>query len=161
MSQPHAVQTALRHAIETVQPLVYFRAWHVLRFPAPVLLTSDAPVAVWSPPDADGLPVGIANAAEVYLPLDRQTVLVVTEQHVDDAPDRIVDDPAPKRAVRANTAVAANAHRWVCHHPDDDPLDGIAQPPPSRWEREIHEIVPEPGGGVRVRGITVKRPRTG
>lgn len=158
MSQPHAVQEALRHGIEVVQPLVYFRAWEVWRFPGPVLLTSDAPVAVWSPPADDGLPVGIANAAETYLPLDRQTVLVVTDKHVDATPDRTVDAD-PDRAVRVNTAVATNAHRWVFHHPDDTALDGIVLPPPGRWEREIHEVVPEPGGGIRIRGITVKRPR--
>jgi hypothetical protein len=161
MSQPHAVREALRHGIDVVQPLVYSRAWHVLRFPEPALLTSDAPVAVWSPPAADGLPVGIANAAETYLPIDRQIALVVTDQYVDNAPDQVIDDPGSERAVRLNTAVAANAHRWVFHHPHDNPLDGIALPPPGRWDREIHSVVPRPGGGVLVRGITVKRPQTG
>ncbi len=161
MSQPHAMQAALRHAVEVVQPLVYFRAWHVLRFPDPVLLTSDTPVAVWSPPAPDGLPVGIANAAEVYLPVDRQTVLVVTDEHIDAAPDQVVDDPAPERAARVNAAVAANAHRWVFHHPNDTPLAKITLPSPSKWERESHSVASEPGGRLRVRGITVKRPRTG
>ena len=161
MSRPHAVLEAMRHALDVVQPMLYSRAWHVLRFDAPALLLSDAPVAVWSPPAPDGLPVGVANAAETYLPLSRQAVLIITDQRVDDAPDVVVDGAGRERARRVNSAVASNGHRWVFHHPDDDPLATVELPPPGRWEREIHEVAVEPDGGVRVCGITVKRPRRG
>src|SRR5262245_36847442 len=48
MSQPHAVQEALRFAMELCLPELLTRRWRVLHFDVP-LVTSDAPVTLWSP----------------------------------------------------------------------------------------------------------------
>lgn len=158
MSQPHAVQASIRHGLDTVMPALFSRAWTVLRFDHPVLLIGDAPVAAWSPPRRDGLPVGIADAREVYLPLDRRTALVVTGRPAGSTPDRYVVGARNARAARINRAVADGADRWVFHHPDDRPMDHVRLGPPARWERDVTEVVVEEADAtVRVRGMHVKR----
>lgn len=158
MSQPHVVQEALKHGVDTVMPMVYFRAWRLVRFKGPVLLTSDAPVAAWSPPRPDGLPVGFANAREVYMPLNRWTALVITDKPFDEDAAEPVVHARTFRAVRISTAVADGAHRWLFHHPDDRPLDRIKVGPPSRWKEETVFAAMDDEGSVRVRKVYVRRP---
>lgn len=156
MPHPTAVQESLRFGVEVIQPRLYFSAWEVWTFDGPVLLTSDAPVAPWSPPRPDGLPVGIADAQHVYLTLDRRTVLVVTDRPQDLTPDRAVRQTSPALAGRINRSVASGAHRWLYHHPDDRPLDGLRVGPRQRWTTE--QAVLDDDGTVAVRGMYVRRP---
>lgn len=158
LDQAHMVQQTLRFAVESVLPLVYFRAWRVVRFDRPVLLTSDAPVASWSPASRHGLPVGIGNARETYMPLNRRTVLVVTGRSLDDRPDRLVETRRLARAARVNAVVAGGAHRWLFHHPDDSPMVRLALGPPERWQEEVTDVTPQEDGTARVRGMFVRRP---
>lgn len=160
MSQPHMVQQTLKFALEAVLPIVYFRKWAVQRFADPVLLTSDCPVASWSPPRADGLPVGIAEAEEIYMPLDRRTVLVLTTG-APAAARHTTEEATAERIARINTAVASAAHRWIYHHPDDSPLASMELPPQENWVEEATEVIEQPDGSVRVRGMYVRRPAQG
>jgi hypothetical protein len=160
LEMPHAeaVQESLRFGIEVVQPRLYFSAWELWRFPEDALLTTDAPVAPWSPPRADGLPVGIADARHVYLPLDRRTVLVVTDRPEDRVADRTVDQTSRGLAARVNRAVASGAHRWLYHHPADQPLGGLLVGPRMRWTAEDVTRSADGDGTVVARGMYVKRP---
>jgi hypothetical protein len=158
MSHSYAVQESLRFGMEVIQPRLYFSAWEVWTFDGPVLLTSDAPVAPWSPPRPDGLPVGIADAQHVYLPMDRSTVLVVTDRPQDLTEDRAVRQTSPALAGRVNRAVASGAHRWLYHHPDDRPLDGLRVGPRQRWMTEQAVRDHDSDGTVTVRGMYVRRP---
>jgi hypothetical protein len=156
MSHGQSVQESLRFGVDVIAPRIYFCAWEVWQFRADVLLTSDAPVAVWSPPRRDGLPVGIADAREVYLPLDRRTALVVTRKPQDTVADRTVA-ARTSRAVRINTAVAQNAHRWIYHHPEGSPLTRIQIGPRMRWVEEPVSAAVDADGTMRLRGMYVKR----
>lgn len=160
LRMPHAqaVQESLRFGVEVVQPRLYFAAWEIWTFDEPVLLTSDAPVAPWSPPRPDGLPVGIADAEHVYLPLDRRTVLVVTDRPEDTVADRKVRQTSAALAARVNRAVASGAHRWIYHHPDDSPLDGLQVGPRQRWTTEQATTDEDADGTVTGRGMYVRRP---
>lgn len=158
MPHPVAVQETLRFGIEVVQPRLYFAAWEIWTFDEPLLLTSDAPVAPWSPPRPDGLPVGIADARHVYLPLDRSTVLVVTDRAQDAVADRVVRQTSAALAARVNRAVASGAYRWIYHHPDDRPLDGLRVGPRQRWTTEQASRDDAGDGTVTARGLYVKRP---
>lgn len=155
---PVAVQETLRFGIEVVQPRLYFAAWNIWTFDGPVLLTSDAPVAPWSPPRPDGLPVGIADARHVYLPLNRRTVLVVTDRLQDAVPDRAVRQTSAALAARVKRAVASGAHRWIYHHPDDRPLDGLRLGPRQRWTTEQASTDDDGAGTITARCLYVKRP---
>lgn len=157
MSHAFAVQESLRFGIDVIQPRLYFAAWEIWTFGSDVLLTCDAPVAPWSPPRPNGLPVGIADAQHVYLPLDRKTVLVVTDRPQDTVADRAVAQTSHALASRVNRAVASGAHRWIYHHPDDRPLDGLRIGPRQAWTTE-NVSSHHDGGTVIVRGMYVKRP---
>lgn len=157
MSQPHMVQQTLKFAMDTMLPIVYFRTWGIQRFADPVLLTSDSPVGSWAAPRPDRLPVGIAEADEIYLPLDRRTVLVLTNRPPGKPPDTSHEAGA-RQVARINTAVAGAGHRWIYHHPEDDPLASIQVPACETWVEEVTESVEEPDGSVRIRGRYVRRP---
>jgi hypothetical protein len=70
-SAPQLVQDTLRHGLETLFPHLVTRTPHVLRFSQPLLLTSDAGAAPWSPGDPAPWSSGIANAHTIFLPLNR------------------------------------------------------------------------------------------
>jgi len=157
LEKANMVQQTLRHGFETIAPLLGSRAWRVVSFDRPVLLTSDQPVASWSPPRQDRLPVGVANARETYMPLDRRTALVITLRAADEARDLHVHEPRLSRAARINTAVAHGALRWLFHHSDDTPLRHLHLGPRDRWEEEVESVSEEPDGTLRVRGLYVPR----
>ncbi len=115
MTQPFAVQQALQFAIETFQPLLYFRTWRLLRFKKPLLLTSDNPVGLWTAATDEQQPShGVGTAQAIFLPLGRQTALALVHRGSD-----AVATPGPVRARIINLAVASGAERWIFHHPSD------------------------------------------
>jgi len=56
----------LKHAVEDLQPALYFRSWRLLRFDRPGLLLSDQPVAMWARPSRD---VGLHDSGHRIIPL--------------------------------------------------------------------------------------------
>lgn len=45
------------------------------------------------------------------------------------APEEKISSAGLVRAQQVNESVARNAHRWIFHHPDDEPLSELALPP--------------------------------
>lgn len=104
------------------------RTWQVVRFPAPVLLTSDTPVVLWAPSAAAKLyQVGLGSAHEVRVPLDARHALIVARR----APaGEIVRDLGERQARALNRTVAEGAAEWMYYHPASDPLEGVELPSP-------------------------------
>jgi hypothetical protein len=158
LAQPHAVQQALRFAMEWCLPELLERRWRVLRFDVPLAI-SDAPVTLWSPSvpgDERASPPGLATARMIILPLDRNTALAMVRADA----DKIVEAPA-RRALQINTAVANNAHRWIFHHPDDTPLADVRIDPPAVVTDEIRGVRAHSDGSIGVLHWLVKRPVQG
>src|SRR5262245_8056111 len=103
------------------------RTWQVVRFPAPVLLTSDTPVVLWAPSAAAKLyQVGLGSAHEVRVPLDSRHALIVARR----APaGEIVRDLGERHARALNRTIAEGAVEWMYYHPASDPLEGVELPP--------------------------------
>ena len=104
------------------------RTWQVVRFPAPVLLTSDTPVVLWAPSAATKVyQVGLGSAHEVRVPLDARHALIVARR----APaGEIVRDLGERHARALNRTVAEGAAEWMYYHPASDPLEGVELPSP-------------------------------
>jgi hypothetical protein len=103
------------------------RTWQLVRFPAPVLLTSDTPVVLWAPSAATKLyQVGLGSAHEVRVPLDARHALIVARH----APaGEITRDLGEQHARALNRTVAEAAAEWMYYHPESDPLVGVALHP--------------------------------
>jgi hypothetical protein len=140
LRKAHYVQNMLRLALESIMPLVFCRHWRLLDFGQPLLLTGDEPVAVLRP---EGETTGIADSRAIWLPLDRQHALALTRTGT----EQIVPS-GPVRASQVNLIVAAQAERWIFHHPDDRPLAGMEIGPRTRI---VDEVV-----GRRIEGDTVR-----
>jgi hypothetical protein len=104
------------------------RTWQAVRFPAPVLLTSDTPVVLWAPSAAAKLhQVGLGSAHEVRVPLDARHALILARH----APaGEIVRDLGERQARALNRTVAEGAAEWMYYHPGSDPLEGVELPSP-------------------------------
>jgi hypothetical protein len=102
------------------------RTWQLVRFPDPVLLTSDTPVVLWAPSTAGkAYQVGLGSAHEVRVPLDARHALIVARQ----APaGEIVRDLGARQARALNRTVAEGAVEWMYYHPESDPLEGVELP---------------------------------
>jgi len=95
---------------------------------------------MWTPvppsadcPSGQDFAVGVANASIVCLPLNRRTALAMTMHK---GPDEVIDS-GPTRARQINMALVHDAQRWIYHHPDDHPLDGIDIPELAVFTDEI------------------------
>jgi len=99
------------------------RTWQMVRFPTPVLLTSDTPVVLWAPSAATKLyQVGLGSAHEVRVPLDARHALIVARH----APaGEIVRDLGERHARALNRTVAEAAAEWMYYHPESDPLERV------------------------------------
>lgn len=94
---------------------LYERAWTVVRFSTPALLTADNAVV---PIDDRGDLHPLAGGARVVsIALDRRTLLMLvdTKPHYD---REVVG--TPEVAFMANAVAVHNADRWVFQHPSDD-----------------------------------------
>ena len=102
------------------------RTWQIVRFPSPVLLTSDTPVVLWAPSAATKLyQVGLGSAHEVRVPLDARHALIVARN----APaGEILRDLGERHARALNRTVAEGAAEWMYYHPQSDPLEGVELP---------------------------------
>ncbi len=119
------------------------------------VLTSDEPVCWWSPGDG---PVGYVTADVVWVPLSRQLILQFRNPALDPRdhglPDLNTREGHDAMATEVNRLLAAQAERWIVHHPGDEPLAKLDLPPRTMWGDELAEVHEE--GGVR-REIYVHR----
>lgn len=139
--QNNAIKQMLR-MLEGTTRVVMSRTWLLIRVKE-ALLTSDCPVVFHVRPENATFGVGLAVADEITLPLDRHHALMITRE-----PLRAegVYESVAGTAERLNRMTAAHAHRWVIHHPEDNPLEGIELPPlrsRTRIEFPMQRIVPE------------------
>lgn len=109
------VQHAFLNAIEVIAPTLFARCWRLLQFPKPCLLVSDEPVAI---PNIPGK--GAANVPELWFPLDRTHALQLTLRGAE-----TLVHASLSKARKINTLIASQSERWIFHHPDDTPLDGL------------------------------------
>lgn len=141
--EPLVVINALYHAeriadgSEPVMHLLLSRYWTLVRFDAPALITSDAPVSLNDASNARG-EWGFQNAPSITFPLSRTTALVLGAQY----PARSqVDTEALLRgafdreavgndtwANRLNARTVRNAENELYYHSDDEALLPLALP---------------------------------
>ena len=108
-------------------PLVLNRKWQLLRAREGAFVTSDAPVSLWtSPENLVAFGYGFATADELVMALDRRYALVCAH----DAPSGETIREVGREHVREiNKRTASWCSRYIIHHPDDTPLDGVDIPP--------------------------------
>lgn len=137
LGQSFMIQQGIRMAYEMAMPEILRRTWCVRTFDDPVLLTSDEPVALWSP--GPFVP-GIGTAETYWWPLDRRHLLSMSTREGEEAVQ-----PAPvARARKVNQLVAQQAHRWIFHHPEDEGLAGAVLPPRERYVQETVDVTVTP-----------------
>jgi hypothetical protein len=122
----------IRREMPVATRMLYERDWILTSYQRRSLLTSDAPVVlrpmIRRP---GGMTIGLGQAAEVQIPLDRRVALSMVPRSTGDRwrPGNT------KSAGDLNQAVVSNARRYLFHHPSDDPLKRLALPHPR--EREL------------------------
>jgi len=123
---PHrneTVEAILRGPIDFM-PYFFKRRWILARSAIP-LLTADRPVVLLEKQDPSEAwrGVGLGTADAIVYPIDRRRLLIM--RHLDPAFSEGVIDIDAGFARKLNIAVANHARRWIFHHPDDEPLDGV------------------------------------
>ena len=114
-----------------VAKMLYERDWVLTFYARRSLATSDTPVVLRpAPGHPAGMGVGVANAGEMNVPLDRRVALSMGDTSFGDGRAAGVT----KTALYLNDATAKNARRYVFHHPGDDPLRGLTLPKPRKHE---------------------------
>jgi hypothetical protein len=107
------------------------RDWVLTFYRRKRLATSDTPIALTPAEDHPGLMgLGIANAGEIHVPLDRRVGLSLGNRGTGDG--RVYG--SAKTALYLNHAMAMNARTYLFHHPEDDPLQGLQLPAPRTRE---------------------------
>ena len=120
------------------------RSWSVFRFQRRGLITCDNPVVPLPPPGhPEALGVGLLNAGEIVVPLDRRVALIMR-----DIPDNIeaagygtadgLLNGTTRVASFVSQAVAWHAREAIYSHPED--LAAIPRDLPSRRAAEVDPI---------------------
>lgn len=143
--QDTSISLMFATAMEMV-PYLSQRSWSLMAFKKRVFLTSDRPVVLWRKRDMQNpVPgVGVANADDVYFPLDPTKVLVLTLNPTGLQP---IIPVLPHIAKMVNRLVANNCYDWIFHDPRHTPLEGI-DVPRERPEREVNGIRLDDRGDV-------------
>lgn len=105
----------------------YMRKWMLADFGAPLLLTSDEPVATGVDTGGPQISAGLANADSIVFPLDPQRALIMMRPDFQ-APAHGWVKGTPKEAKAINQLVAFRGMRQIFHHPDTDPLADLEIP---------------------------------
>lgn len=100
-------------------PYLLNRYWSICRLPVPGLFTSDSPIIRYQKPQSRvaGYGVGIGNADEIWLPLDRQTVLMLHSEEI--IGERIIPADDEYGIDQFNQMTVNHAVDEVYFHPDD------------------------------------------
>lgn len=151
VNHAHRIQESLRHAMETLTPMLMRRDLKLLVFDEPSLVISDAPVAAWAPGETRA--VGVGNAALVCLPISRHAAIAYG------SPVRsAVVTGSQRRAKQINLLVADGAARWIYQHPDDRIVETLSVPAQRpHWVEEFVARRVEPDGTIRERWQHVRR----
>ena len=108
----------LESAMEIALPILLARPWRLYEFRQPGIVTSDQPIAMWSPP---GGTLGWGRATIVWLPLTPTIALAFGSTA---AEEQVAGSDVRRRQVVQ--ALAEAAERWVILPPTgDDPLHGV------------------------------------
>jgi len=120
-----------------VARLLAARTWQLVRFPGPLLLTSDTPAALWARPGgARPYQFGLGIADEVRVPLDPRHALILARR----APaGEVIRDLDERHARALNRTVAEAAQAWMFYHPGVDPLGGIELASPSERPTDLSD----------------------
>ena len=148
-SREFAIRESLQLALGRLgERLADGMTWSLIEAADSSVLTSDEPVAWWSP---GGGPIGFGSAQVVWFPVSRRRILQLRDRSLSPASLGLPDPASPEGRddlVRfVNREVATQAHRWVVHHPDDQPLDGLVLGPRTAWANEL--IAVEEAGTTR------------
>jgi hypothetical protein len=121
----------IQRQLPEVAAMLCERDWILTFYRRKRLATSDAPIVLRSNADHPAfLGVGIANAGEIHVPLDRRVGLSMGNEGTGD----LRMPGVAKTALYLNDAMAKNARKYIFHHPEDDPLSGLELPEPRRRE---------------------------
>jgi hypothetical protein len=119
------------HHLGAVLPMVfdlvpYFeqRRWHLMSFPAPVLITGDEPIGLvgLSTSPGDGA-LGIKTASEIVIPVDPVHAFLLLPGDHPLPEGRLTGRPEMARII--NNHVGYACHRYLVHRPGTDPLRGL------------------------------------
>lgn len=88
-------------------------------------MTADTPVALWRRTHT-AYGIGVAPADEITFPLDPRHAIIILALDGGE----IVWDLHECHAADFNRRVGSVAYEWIYHHPDQDPMKGLALPPP-------------------------------
>jgi hypothetical protein len=105
----------------------YMRKWMLADFGAPLLLTSDEPVATGVDMTDPQRSAGLANADSIVFPLDPQRALIMMRPDFQAPAHRWVKGTA-QEAKAINQLVSFRGMRQIFHHPDTDPLADLEIP---------------------------------
>jgi hypothetical protein len=127
---PNVLVGRMLELLPVMARLASARTWQLLRTTDP-LVTSDAPVSLWTAPENEHPFYGSSGfwaSDELAFPVDRRCALVLSHK----APaGEIVRDVDSTCARVLNRRTASSGRRYIVHHPDDDPLRDMQLPPSS------------------------------
>lgn len=112
-------------AMATAYERMMARSWKLCRFEHEKLLLPDHPVTLLPDPSApEWRGVGLATAAAIMVPIDRQAAIIMGAPGGRDG----MFPADAEVAKELNHRFAWNSRSELFHHPDDNPLDGIELP---------------------------------
>ncbi len=138
-------QLIVEHAPPYAAFLSLEYSWTVVRFPLPVLVTCDVPVALWRPPgDAPWMGVGMATAHEVRVPLDPSHVLILRSKRASGQarPEGLYVGAGDVYGAVVK-GVLGWAYRWVFMHPTNPLFETLEIPPmqePAEGAKDLIEV---------------------
>lgn len=117
----------IQRNLHEIAAMLCERDWILSFYQRKRLATSDTPIALTPAEDhPEFLGIGIANAGEIDVPLDRCVGLSIGNAGTGD--QRL--NGSAKTALHLNHAMVRNARKYIFHHPEDEPLRGLQLPKP-------------------------------
>lgn len=146
----------IKLAFDIIAPRLADRMdWQVIEASSATVLTGDEPVCWWAPGDS---PVGYVNARAIWMPLSKDLILELIDADTDRAglglPDLQTPSGRDEMVALVNREVAGQAERWIVHHPETDPVEGLDIPGRTRWGSELVDVRRD---GTTVTELTVHR----